>query len=75
LPATPCRRPAPIAWRRVHSLRDPRQVCAWLVAIAARQALRRQRSRPVVVKVATLDRRHFGWLRPRHRDSIDLLPA
>ena len=26
-------------------------------------------------KLATLDRRHFGLLRPRHRDSIDLLPA
>lgn len=26
-------------------------------------------------KVATLDRRHFGLLRPRHRESIDLLPA
>lgn len=26
-------------------------------------------------KLATLDRRHFSVLRPRHRDSIDLLPA
>ena len=26
-------------------------------------------------KLATLDRRHFGLLRPRHRDAIDLLPA
>lgn len=26
-------------------------------------------------KLATLDRRHFGLLRPRHRDSIALLPA
>ena len=26
-------------------------------------------------KLATLDRRHFGLLRPRHRDSIDLLPT
>ncbi len=26
-------------------------------------------------KLATLDRRHFGLLRPRHRDTIDLLPA
>jgi len=26
-------------------------------------------------KLATLDRRHFGLLRPRHRASIDLLPA
>lgn len=25
-------------------------------------------------KLATLDRRHFGLLRPRHRDSIELLP-
>jgi uncharacterized protein len=25
-------------------------------------------------KLATLDRRHFGLLRPRHRDAIDLLP-
>lgn len=26
-------------------------------------------------KLATLDRRHFSLLRPRHRPSIDLLPA
>lgn len=26
-------------------------------------------------KLATLDHRHFAMLRPRHRDSIDLLPA
>ncbi len=26
-------------------------------------------------KLATLDRRHFGLLPPRHRESIDLLPA
>ena len=26
-------------------------------------------------KLATLDRRHFGLLRPRHRESIDLLPG
>lgn len=26
-------------------------------------------------KLATLDRRHFGMLRPRHRESIDLVPA
>lgn len=25
-------------------------------------------------KLATLDRRHFSLLRPRHRDAIDLLP-
>lgn len=26
-------------------------------------------------KLATLDRRHFGIFRPRHTDSIELLPA
>ena len=26
-------------------------------------------------KLVTLDRRHFSLLRPRHRDTIDLLPA
>lgn len=26
-------------------------------------------------KLATLDRRHFSLLRPRHRETIDLLPA
>jgi predicted nucleic acid-binding protein len=26
-------------------------------------------------KLATLDRRHFGMLRPRHREAIELLPA
>jgi RNA polymerase sigma-70 factor (ECF subfamily) len=40
-----------IAWRRMKSLRDPSQVRAWLVAIAAneaRQAVRRQRRERVV---------------------------
>jgi predicted nucleic acid-binding protein len=26
-------------------------------------------------KLATLDRRHFGLLRPRHREAIELLPT
>ena len=26
-------------------------------------------------KLATVDRRHFSKIRPRHRDSIELLPA
>jgi predicted nucleic acid-binding protein len=26
-------------------------------------------------KLATLDHRHFGALRPRHREAITLLPA
>jgi hypothetical protein len=26
-------------------------------------------------KLATLDRRHFGVMRPRHRDALELLPA
>lgn len=26
-------------------------------------------------KLVTLDRRHFGLLRPRYRESIELLPA
>ncbi len=25
-------------------------------------------------KLATLDRRHFGLLRPRHMDALELLP-
>jgi RNA polymerase sigma-70 factor, ECF subfamily len=40
-----------IAWRRLHTLRDPDQVRAWLIAIAAneaRQVIRRQRRRPVI---------------------------
>ena len=40
-----------IAWQRIGGLRDPSQVRAWLVAIAAneaRQSLRRGRRRPVV---------------------------
>jgi RNA polymerase sigma-70 factor, ECF subfamily len=39
------------AWRRIGSLRDPSQVRAWLVAVAAneaRQAVRRRRRAPVV---------------------------
>ena len=40
-----------IAWRRLHTLRDPEQVRPWLVAIAAneaRQIMRAQRRRPVI---------------------------
>lgn len=40
-----------IAWRRMGSLRDPSQIRAWLVAIAAneaRQARRRRRRRSIV---------------------------
>jgi RNA polymerase sigma-70 factor, ECF subfamily len=40
-----------LAWRRLGGLRDPRQIQSWLIAIAAneaRQAVRRQRMRPVV---------------------------
>jgi RNA polymerase sigma-70 factor (ECF subfamily) len=40
-----------IAWRRLHTLRDPEQVRSWLIAIAAneaRQVIRGQRRRPVI---------------------------
>ena len=40
-----------IAWRRLHTLRDPDQVRSWLIAIAAneaRQVIRGQRRRPVI---------------------------
>jgi RNA polymerase sigma-70 factor (ECF subfamily) len=52
-----------IAWQRLGGLRDPAQVRAWLVAIAAneaRQALRRGRRRPVVDLSASLDQRGDG---------------
>ena len=52
-----------IAWRGIAGLRDPAQVRAWLVAIAAneaRQALRRRRRRPVVDLTAVLDRHGDG---------------
>lgn len=46
-----------IAWRRLHTLRDPDQVRAWLVAVAAneaRQAMRRRRQVTIVdISVAT----------------------
>lgn len=51
-----------IAWRRLHGLRDPGQVRAWLVAIAAneaRQILRRQRRATIVDISEALDR-HGG---------------
>ena len=52
-----------IAWQRLGGLRDPAQVRAWLVAIAAneaRQAVRRGRRRPVVDLTAALDRHGDG---------------
>jgi len=52
-----------IVWRRLPTLRDPAHVRSWLVAIAAneaRQALRRQRRRPVVDLSAAHDRASGG---------------
>jgi RNA polymerase sigma factor (sigma-70 family) len=52
-----------IAWRRLHTLRDPAQVRSWLIAIAAneaRQVIRGQRRRPVVDISETLDRSAGG---------------
>jgi RNA polymerase sigma-70 factor (ECF subfamily) len=48
-----------IAWRRLYSVRDPDQVRAWLVAIAAneaRQMMRRQRRVTIVDISEALDR-------------------
>ena len=48
-----------IAWRRLHTLRDPGQVRAWLVAIAAneaRHAVRRARRTTIVDISQALDR-------------------
>ena len=52
-----------IAWRRIGGLREPTQVRAWLVAIAAneaRQAIRRDRRHPVVDISVALDQRGGG---------------
>jgi RNA polymerase sigma factor (sigma-70 family) len=52
-----------IAWRQIGGLREPAQVRAWLVAIAAneaRQAVRRGRRRPVVDLSVALDRHGDG---------------
>lgn len=48
-----------IAWRRLHTLRDPDQVRPWLIAIAAneaRQVIRGRRRRPVIDLSQALDR-------------------
>lgn len=61
-----------IAWQRIASLRDPSQVRAWLIAIAAneaRQSLRRGRRRPVVDMSDALDRHGAG----DPADVIDLV--
>jgi RNA polymerase sigma-70 factor (ECF subfamily) len=52
-----------IAWQRLGGLREPAQVRAWLVAIAAneaRQIVRRGLRRPVVDLTAALDRHGDG---------------
>jgi RNA polymerase sigma-70 factor (ECF subfamily) len=52
-----------IAWRRLGGLRDPSQVRAWLVAIAAneaRQAVRRRRRAPVVDMSPALEQAATG---------------
>jgi RNA polymerase sigma-70 factor, ECF subfamily len=61
-----------IAWRRMRSLRDPAQVRAWLVAIAAneaRQAVRRQRRVKIVDISDDID--HPGGREPEA--SVDLV--
>lgn len=61
-----------VAWRRLHTLREPGQVRAWLVAIAAneaRQGLRRTRRRPVVDLSDAID--HHAGGDPA--DAIDLV--
>ena len=66
------RPPGRLSWRRLHTLRDPEQVHAWLIAIAAneaRQSLRRQRRRPVVDISDALD--HGAGGDPA--DTIDLV--
>lgn len=48
-----------IAWRRLHTLRDPDQVRSWLIAIAAneaRQLMRARQRRPVVDISSTVER-------------------
>jgi RNA polymerase sigma factor (sigma-70 family) len=52
-----------IAWRRLHTLRDPDQVRPWLIAIAAneaRQLIRGRRRRPVVDISDALERHGGG---------------
>jgi len=61
-----------IAWQRIEGLRDPSQVRAWLVAIAAneaRGALRRGRRQPVVDLSVALDHAVGG----DPADAIDLV--
>lgn len=61
-----------IAWRRLPTLRDPGQVRAWLIAIAAneaRQGLRRTRRRPVIDLSDAMD--HHAGGDPA--DAIDLV--
>lgn len=63
-----------IAWRRMKSLRDPSQVRAWLVAIAAneaRQAMRRRR-RERVVDISDVVARAEGDQLDASADVVDL---
>jgi RNA polymerase sigma-70 factor (ECF subfamily) len=63
-----------IAWRRMRSLRDPSQVRAWLVAIAAneaRQAMRRRR-RERVVDISDAIARAEGGDLDGSADVVDL---
>lgn len=63
-----------IAWRRMRSLRDPFQVRAWLVAIAAneaRQAMRRRRRERVVDISEDIARAEVGDL-DASADVVDL---
>jgi RNA polymerase sigma-70 factor (ECF subfamily) len=63
-----------IAWRRMKALRDPSQVRAWLVAIAAneaRQAMRRRRREQIVDISEDVARANGGYV-DEAVDIVDL---
>lgn len=62
----------PADWTRIHELLDEYADLGLGVVDASILALM---ERLELAELATLDRRHFGVLRPAHRDSLILLPT
>ena len=62
----------PVDYRRVRDLCDRYADLDIGFVDAAVMAIVERLDEP---KLATLDRRHFSVIRPRHRDSVSLLPA
>jgi DNA-directed RNA polymerase specialized sigma24 family protein len=69
----------PIAWRKLHTIRDPERLCPWLMSIAVNEARqlsrRRRRGRVLEISVARDPSATTPWDPGSHVGDIDLRNA